>query len=105
MVFVRLENGAEILFLGDTATMLDNARLARQRSRFVTTYYSRDDRGVVARQLSVLKDLMKAEPGVILVPGHDGVAIQSLIDRGALRQGFSGQAAAASAADNDREAT
>lgn len=105
MVFVTLEGGAELLLLGDTATMLDNARLARQRSHFVTTYYSRDDRGAVARQLNALNDLMKAEPEIILVPGHDGIAIQSLIDQGTLEQGFSGPAAATGAADNDREAT
>lgn len=103
MIFVKLEDGAEFLFLGDAASMLDNVRLRRQRSRLVTNYYSRDDRRAVARQLNALNDLTKAEPEVMLIPGHDGTAIQSLVDRGALERGFSGRAAAAGAADKDQE--
>ncbi len=105
MIFVKLEDGAEFLFLGDTATMLDNVRLERQRSRLVTTFYSRDDRRAVAMQLSGLNDLMKSEPEVMLIPGHDSIAIQSLVDRGALERGFSGRAAAAGAVHNDQGAS
>lgn len=88
MIYVRLANGREYLFTGDVSSMADNVGLQRQRSRYVTWMISGDDRGAVAAELVALDAARKANPGLILVPGHDGAAIDGLAAKGLLVRGF-----------------
>lgn len=88
LVYVRHADGREYLFLGDTASMLDNVRLGRQRSRLVTMFMSGDDRSQVAAQLRTIGEVARRDPALVLVPGHDGPIIADLVRRGALTPGF-----------------
>jgi glyoxylase-like metal-dependent hydrolase (beta-lactamase superfamily II) len=88
MVYVRRADGREFLFMGDVASMLDNVRLQRQRSRYVTSFISGDDRAAVAAQLQALDAVSRANPALILVPGHDGKTIEALAARGLLGRQF-----------------
>lgn len=88
MIYVRLASGREYLFMGDVSSMLDNVGIQRQRSRYVTWLISGDDRGAVAAELLALDAVRKANPGLILVPGHDGAAIEALAAKGLLVRRF-----------------
>jgi len=88
MIYVRQADGHEFLFMGDVASMLDNVRLQHQRSRYVTWLISGDDRAAVAAELRAIAAVSRANPGLILVPGHDGAAIDALAARGLLVRRF-----------------
>lgn len=92
MVYVRRADGHEFFFMGDTASMTDNVRLERLRSRYVTDWYHGgpgDDRDAVMAQTIALHDLQKANPRLTLVPGHDGAAMAALIKIGLFAEHFS----------------
>lgn len=88
MVYVRREDGREFLFLGDVASMGDNVRLGRQRSRYVTSWMQRADRAAVADQVAAIAAVAREVPALVLVPGHDRAALADLERRGLLRRGF-----------------
>lgn len=90
MIYVRRTDGHEFLFAGDAASMLDNVRLQSIRSRYVTSYRGNhsDDRRAVMLQTIAMHRLMTEHPALTIVPGHDGIAIETLINRGLLARGF-----------------
>lgn len=88
MVYVRLADGREILFLGDVVWKLRNIELQRERPRW-TTAMIREDRHAVFGQIKTLHALSQAEPGIKIVPGHDGPVIDGLTAAGFLQAGFS----------------
>lgn len=89
MIYVRLANGQEYLFLGDAASLRDNFRLGRMRSHYVTNILGHDDRRAVAAQTTALARLSASEPAIALVPGHDATATAELENDGRLVRGFS----------------
>jgi len=90
MVYVRRADGREFVVMGDAASMADNVRLERIRSRYVTSYRGlhHDDRRAVMLETMALHDAQAADPALALVPGHDGAAIGDLIRAGLLVRGF-----------------
>ncbi|MEG3146765.1 MBL fold metallo-hydrolase [Sphingomonas sp. RT2P30] len=88
MVYVHEADGREFLFLGDAASMADNVHLRHQRSRYVTTFISGDDRAAVAAQLQAIAAVGRENPALILVPGHDGATIEALAAQGVLERNF-----------------
>ena len=90
MVYVRRADGHEFLFAGDAASMLDNVRLQRIRSRYVTSYLGShaDDRRAVMLQTMAMHALAVNDPALTIIPGHDGATFQTLIRRGLLVRGF-----------------
>ena len=88
MIYVQRADGQEYLFMGDTASMLENVSRVSIRSRLVTTFLSHDDRSAVFAQTKALHQLMTQEPTIALVPGHDGVTISELAAKGLLKKGF-----------------
>ena len=88
MIYVHQADGREFLFMGDVASMLDNVRLQQQRSRYVTSRISGDDRAAVAAQLQAIAQTSRENPALILVPGHDAATIERLTQRGLLVRGF-----------------
>lgn len=88
LVYVKLQDGREYLFVGDTASLADNVRLLRPRSRYVMSNMSGDDRPAVFLQSRAIQVLMNQEPQIYLVPGHDAMETESLIDGGAITRGF-----------------
>jgi len=92
MVYVRRADGHEFIFMGDTASLGDNVRLERLRSRYVTDWYHGgpgDDRDAVMAQTIALHDLAATNPELTLVPGHDGAPMTDLIASGLLVEHFS----------------
>ena len=88
MVFVRTTDGKEYLFLGDVAWHMRNVELQRERPRLVTQFIIKEDRAAVFGELAALHGLHEAEPGISIVPGHDGVTVQKLIDAGLIKAQF-----------------
>ena len=90
MVYVRRADGHEFLFAGDAASMFDNVRLQRIRSRYVTSYRGShaDDRRAVMLQTMAMHHLIKDNPALTIIPGHDGATFEALIRRGLLVCGF-----------------
>jgi glyoxylase-like metal-dependent hydrolase (beta-lactamase superfamily II) len=89
MVYVQRADGREYIFMGDTASSLDNVRLIKIRSRLVTDFMTHDDRTAVFLQSQALNRLSKAEPKLVLIPGHDGAALAEVERQGLLTRGFS----------------
>ncbi len=87
MVYVRRADGHEILFLGDVSWRLRNLERIRERPLFMTAIIG-ENREQVLGEFQALHELMQAEPGIAIVPGHDGPAVDALVAAGVLQQGF-----------------
>jgi len=87
MVYVRRADGEEFLFLGDVAWTMCNVEAGREKARLVTWLIG-EDRGKVREELAALNRLHAAEPGINMMPGHDGEAIAALVEQGLLGKGF-----------------
>jgi len=87
MVYVKLADGRELLFLGDVSWHDRNIDHVRERPLFMTLMLGEDRQAVLA-QFQALKGLRRAEPGIGFVPGHDGPAVEALAAAGLLRAGF-----------------
>lgn len=87
MVYVKLADGRELLFLGDVAWQMRSVETQRERPRWMTALI-REDRVAVFGQLKALHELRLREPGIKLVPGHDGAVVDALTAAGFLQQGF-----------------
>ena len=88
MIYVQLADGTEDLFVGDTASLLDNVRLQRSRSRYIDDVVVKSDHAAVMRQLAALHALAAREPQLAMIPGHDGAALDALVRAGRLQRGF-----------------
>jgi glyoxylase-like metal-dependent hydrolase (beta-lactamase superfamily II) len=87
MIFVQLDTGAEVLFLGDVAWVRRNVETRKGRPRLVG-YLLQEDRAAVLGQLAALQAVLQSEPGITLIPGHDAGVIRELIANGRLKAGF-----------------
>jgi glyoxylase-like metal-dependent hydrolase (beta-lactamase superfamily II) len=87
LVYVRRADGHELLIIGDVSWRLKNLEQVRERPLFMTAIIG-ENREQVLGEFQALHELMEAEPGVAIVPGHDGPAVQALTAAGALQQGF-----------------
>ncbi len=79
MVFVQMADGTEFLFLGDVAWHMENVDRIRERNRLTTWLMTKENREQVFGQLVTLHNLHANEPGIHLVPGHDGAVIDALV--------------------------
>lgn len=90
LVFIRTQDGRETLLIGDVAWSLDAVEMLTTRP--VLTQYMifdpNEDRTAVKSQLRALHDLMEANPGLTVIPAHDGNLIAGLIADGRLIKGF-----------------
>ena len=87
MVYVKLADGRELLFVGDIAWNMDNIRLPRAHSRWVNWALPEDGHAIVD-QLRYLHDLMQQEPSVHLVVAHDPVQLEGYVRDGLLVEGL-----------------
>jgi len=92
MVYVQTADGKEFLFIGDVAWHFRNIELQRERPRFVTQFTIEEDRAAVFGQLGALHRLHQTEPQINIVPGHDGAAVERLIDAGLMGARFASAA-------------
>lgn len=92
MVFVRLQDGRELLFAGDIATMAASWRKTQARSRLVGDWLAPEDRTEVYAWLRTIQSLKQQAPALMVVPGHDWSGIRAdPVLGGTIRIGFSQQ--------------
>lgn len=89
IVYVKLANGSEFLFIGDIAYTYANVIDGVDRPRFVR-YLMHDPeiRKAVVNQLSALNNLLEKEPNIQIVPAHADSLIRSLMRQGKLGEGL-----------------
>jgi glyoxylase-like metal-dependent hydrolase (beta-lactamase superfamily II) len=87
LVFVRRQDGAELLLVGDVAWALDNVTLPRMHPRLVS-WLGGEDGAALAAQLGWLHRLQRQAPGLHLVVAHDGPHHADLLRRGVLQAGL-----------------
>jgi glyoxylase-like metal-dependent hydrolase (beta-lactamase superfamily II) len=86
MVYVRLANGKEAIIAGDVAWHSAGVTTQRQKPDASTRGFGGEDRAAIAQQLRWLKEIVPADVAVII--SHDQAAINALIARGVIHQGF-----------------
>jgi glyoxylase-like metal-dependent hydrolase (beta-lactamase superfamily II) len=89
IVYVKRENGKELLFIGDIGWTMRNVETGKGRPRLLSQFMLNEDRDAVFAELKALQALHAAEPDLLIVPGHDVAAIDALIADGAMERGFS----------------
>lgn len=87
MVYVRMADNRELLFVGDVAWKQRNIETRRERPRFMTLLL-REDRQAVFGLLNTLHELQAQHPEIRQLPGHDATVIQPLLDEGWLQAGM-----------------
>ncbi|HKY92432.1 MAG TPA: MBL fold metallo-hydrolase [Nevskiaceae bacterium] len=88
MVYVKMADGKELLFLGDVAWHARNVETQKERPRFTTDWIIKEDRLAVFGQLRALHTLAESDPAVLQVPGHDAGVIDTLMRKGVLQPRF-----------------
>ncbi len=87
MVYVQLQNGHEVLLLGDVSWQYRNIAAVRERPLFMTALI-KENRKQVINQFQALHALAQREPALHLVPGHDQEVVNRLLATGVLQTGF-----------------
>jgi glyoxylase-like metal-dependent hydrolase (beta-lactamase superfamily II) len=84
MVFVTRADGAEVLFAGDTAWLMDNIEHEQGPAKFVF-WMTGGNRNENACQLGSLKRIQK---DINVMPGHDPDRMKELLEKGVFVRGF-----------------
>ncbi|WP_298194954.1 hypothetical protein [Novosphingobium sp.] len=71
MIYVRLQDGREFLWAGDTAPMRRNVEWQRPRSRYSAEWQGNEDRTATLGWIKGLVRLQKSQPGLKIIYGHD----------------------------------
>lgn len=71
MIFIRLENGREYLFTGDTGSLASNILQTVPRSRLLTDWLVQEDRAATLGWLKGLRALREQNPQLVIIPSHD----------------------------------
>jgi glyoxylase-like metal-dependent hydrolase (beta-lactamase superfamily II) len=88
MVYVKREDGKELLFIGDIGWLLRNVETGKSRPRVLSQFMLNEDRDAVFAELAMLKALHEAEPNLLIVPGHDVAAVDAIVASGAMSAEF-----------------
>ena len=88
MAYVRLANGQEYLFTGDTAPLDASWRQLRARARLVGDWRDHEDRRAVFAWLLTIRQLAREAPRMIVVPGSDRIWLTQAAAAHALSAGF-----------------
>lgn len=86
LVFVRLQNGQEYLFIGDIGWVMTNVQRVKTRPRLMQWFFfdPPEERSQVLAQLQALHDLSVNEPNLTLIPCHDAQYLAQLVKAGHL---------------------
>jgi glyoxylase-like metal-dependent hydrolase (beta-lactamase superfamily II) len=88
LVYVKLADGREVLFLGDVAWRIESVERVAPRARYVSDFYLKEDREAVILELAEFKRLLDTEPSLIMIAGHDGEQMAELIKTGVVKMVF-----------------
>jgi len=88
LVFIRTQDGRELLLVGDVAWHEDQIRKLHYRPRLVTDFFLHEDRHAVLAQLRTLHDLAQTHPEISIVVSHDRDQRARWIGSGVLEDGL-----------------
>lgn len=88
LIFVVLADGSELLFVGDVSSFTQNWSEGRARSRLVSQTIQSEDRGEVFSWLSTIAALKRADPALVVIPGHDFEWVYDPQNQVPARRGF-----------------
>jgi hypothetical protein len=88
MIYVKREDGKELLFAGDIGWLERNIETGKGRPRALSQFMLNEDRSAVFAELAALRALHEKEPNLVIVPGHDLGFVQSLVAAGLLTADF-----------------
>ena len=88
LMYVRLADGRELLFIGDTAWHMDAIRKLHYRPRLITDHFINEDRAALLDQFRTLHDLDRAHPEVRIVASHDADQRAKHAEEGLIGTGF-----------------
>lgn len=82
LVYVRLQNGKEYLFVGDIAWDMRNIQEERGRPALVSWMFLQENRQQVADQLVALNQFRAEHPEVRIIVAHDKADLERLREQG-----------------------
>jgi glyoxylase-like metal-dependent hydrolase (beta-lactamase superfamily II) len=88
LVYVRLQDEREYLFIGDVAWHLDQITKLHYRPKLVTDWFLGDDRRAEHSQFRAIHELMRTNPQLLVVVSHDPDERKRFLAYGALIDGF-----------------
>jgi glyoxylase-like metal-dependent hydrolase (beta-lactamase superfamily II) len=88
LVYAQTADGLEYLFIGDVAWHTDQLAKLHYRPRLVTDLFLGEDRRAVLAQFRALHELMRGNPGLLVVVSHDRDQRARLLAAGLLREGL-----------------
>ena len=88
MVYVKRDDGRELLFIGDIGWSHRNVETGKGRPRLLSDFMLHEDRDAVFSELAMLQALHEAEPDLVIVPGHDVAVVDKLVAGGIMEAGF-----------------
>lgn len=71
MIYVKLQNGREYLFAGDTGSLASNILNVVPRSRLLTDWLAPEDRSATIGWLKSLNALRESDKSLTVIPSHD----------------------------------
>jgi glyoxylase-like metal-dependent hydrolase (beta-lactamase superfamily II) len=87
LVYVRLADGRELLFVGDIAW--HRSSIERERVRpLAASLYLHEERQPVADQLAALHALQREHPEVAIIVAHDAEQLRRNVAAGLVQEGF-----------------
>ncbi len=91
IVYARLENGREYLFVGDIAPYAANFQHLRAKARLMSYLYDDENRREVFAWLLTIRQLQKESPQLIVVPGHDYDWLRFAYKHGLIKEFFTAE--------------
>ena len=79
MIYVKREDGREVLFIGDIGWLMRNIETGKGRPRALSQFMLNEDRDAVFAELATLKALHAAEPDLSWCRGTTCAAVDALI--------------------------
>lgn len=86
MIYVKLQNGKEYLFVGDVTWTYQGAAEKKQKPASERSRLG-EDSTTIARQLNWINDLMTNEK-VTIIASHDDIMVPKFADSGLIQRGF-----------------
>jgi glyoxylase-like metal-dependent hydrolase (beta-lactamase superfamily II) len=88
MVFVQLQNGKELLLVGDVSWRNEGIQTGKAHPYFASIGLG-EDRGFTLGQVKSLRALSSAEPNISFLAGHDADNLHILEAKGVIKHKFS----------------
>ena len=89
LIYVRLANGREVLFVGDNSSFAQNWMEQRGRSRLSEALVAPQNRAEVFAWLKTIRALKAQAPGLEIIAGHDWEWLEQPEHNPSVRIGFS----------------